>query len=174
MEEDNKMEFKIVDSPHELKKIIDQKNNEKRNCARMVASYCWPWSKPNSDGSLVNDVKIGDFEMPWEKKDQFWKWATDDSGMNQIGTVYTSQGFEFDYIGVIFCKDLVWNKEKNDWEAKPENSHDNEAKRNNPNLVTHLKNIYRVLLSRAHRGVYVYFIDKDTEEYFRSKIENSN
>jgi hypothetical protein len=65
IEEDQKMEFKIVDSPNELKKIIDQKNKEKRNSARIVASFCWPWSKPNHDGSLVKDVKIGDFEMPW-------------------------------------------------------------------------------------------------------------
>jgi len=171
LDEENKMEFKIVNSPAELKKIIYQKNSEKKNCARIVASYCWPWSNPNRDGTLVKDVKIGDFEMPWEKKDQFWKWATDDTGMEQVGTVYTAQGFEFDYIGVIFCKDLVWNKERKDWEARPENSCDTEAKRNNPNLAGHLKNIYRVLLSRAHRGVYVYFLDKDTEEYFRSKMK---
>ena len=168
---DNKMEFKIVNSPNELKKIIDQKNKEKKNSARIVASYCWPWSKLNRDGTLVNDVKIGDFEMPWENKEQFWKWATDDSGMNQVGTVYTSQGFEFDYIGVIFCKDLVWNNEKKNWEAKPENSYDSLVKNKNENFLQHLKNVYRVLLSRAHRGVYVYFMDKDTEEYFRSRIE---
>ncbi|MBM3206857.1 MAG: DUF2075 domain-containing protein, partial [Candidatus Staskawiczbacteria bacterium] len=47
-----------------------------------------------------------------------------------------------------------------------------EAKRNNPHYLKHLKNIYRVLLSRAHKGVYVYFMDKDTEEYFRSRIGN--
>ncbi|MBW2995321.1 DUF2075 domain-containing protein, partial [Candidatus Woesearchaeota archaeon] len=170
--EEEKMEFKIVDSPHELKRIIDKKNQEKKNCARLVASYCWPWSKPNPDGTLVKDVKIGDFEMPWEKKDQFWKWATDDSGMEQVGTVYTAQGFEFDYIGVIFCEDLIWNKEKKEWEAHPEKSYDTEAKRNNPNLAKHLKNVYRVLLSRAHRGVYVYFMDQDTKNYFKSKMLN--
>jgi len=169
--EGNKMEFRIVDSPHELKNIIDQKNTENKNSARMVASFCWPWSNPNRDGTLVNDVKIGDFEMPWEKKDQFWKWATDDSGMHQVGTVYTSQGFEFDYIGVIFCKDLIWNKEKKDWEVRPENSYDKAAKSNNDKFITHLKNVYRVLLSRAHKGVYVHFMDKDTEEYFRSNIK---
>ena len=170
MEKEDKIKFNIVSSPEELRKEIYTRNKEKKNSARIVASFCWPWSKPRTDGTLVNDVKIGDFEMPWEKKDQFWKWATDDSGMEQIGTVYTAQGFEFDYIGVIFCNDLIWNKEKKDWEAIPENSHDKEAKRNNPNYLKHLKNIYRVLLSRAHKGVYVYFIDKDTEEYFKSKI----
>ena len=173
IEEDNKMEFKIVNSPHELKKMIDGKNKEKPNCARIVAGFCWPWSKPNRDGSLVNDVKIGDFEMPWEKKDQFWKWATDNSGMEQVGTVYTAQGFEFDYVGVIFGNDLVYDHDQKQWIAKPENSCDSMVKRNNVKLAEHLKNVYRVLLSRAHKGVYVYFMDKDTEKFFRSKIENA-
>lgn len=165
------MKFEIVRSPDELKEIIDEKNREKKNSARIVAGFCWPWSDPNSDGSLINDVKIGDFEMPWEHKKEAWKWATEEEGMNQVGTVYTSQGFEFDYIGVIFSKDLIWNKFKNKWEARPENSQDSAAKRGNQNFVEHLKNVYRVLMSRAHKGVYVYFIDKDTEEYFKSKIK---
>ncbi|MBI2499242.1 DUF2075 domain-containing protein [Candidatus Woesearchaeota archaeon] len=168
-EEEIKMELKILGSPHKLKEIIDRKNREKKNCARLTAGFCWSWSKPNKDGSLVNDVKIGDFEMPWENKETFWKWATEDSGMEQVGTVYTSQGFEFDYIGVIFGNDLVWNKETKSWYAKPENSYDNMAKRGNDEFVNHLKNIYRVLLSRAHKGVYIYFMDKNTEEYFIKK-----
>jgi DUF2075 family protein len=163
---EEKMEFKIVDSPEKLREIINEKNKEKKNSARIVAGFCWPWSAPLRDGSLVNDVKIGDFEMPWENKDNFWKWATDDSGMNQVGTVYTSQGFEFDYIGVIFGNDLIYNKDKKEWEVKPKNSYDTMVTRNNVKLLEHFKNVYRVLLSRAHRGVYVYFMDKDTEEYF--------
>ncbi len=169
--DEDKMEFKIFDNPHDLKKAVDEMNKENKNSARIVAGFCWPWSKPKPDGSLVKDVKIGDFEMPWERKDQFWKWATDDSGMDQVGTVYTSQGFEFDYIGVIFGNDLVWNKEKQEWEAKPENSYDTTAKRGNFNFTEHLKNVYRVLLSRAHKGCYVYFMDKNTEEYFKSMIK---
>lgn len=169
--EGNKLEFKIVSSPQELKDLIAAKNKEKPNCARIVAGFCWPWSKPKHDGTLVNDVKIDNFEMPWEKKDTFWKWATDKSGMDQVGTVYTSQGFEFDYIGVIFGKDLIYDKKKKQWIAQPENSFDTEAKRGNDNFVKHLKNVYRVLLSRAHKGVYVYFIDKDTEEFFKSNMK---
>jgi hypothetical protein len=30
-------EFNIVDSPHELKRILDEKNKEKKNSARLVA-----------------------------------------------------------------------------------------------------------------------------------------
>lgn len=167
---DAKMKFQIFDNPLDMMSEIRNRNKEKPNSARIVAGFCWPWSKPNADGSLVNDVKIGTFEMSWENKDQFWKWAIDDSGMEQVGTVYTAQGMEFDYIAVIFGNDLIYSFEENQWKAIPANSHDTQVKRNNPALVDHLKNVYRVLMSRAHKGVYVYFIDKDTENYFRSHL----
>ncbi len=169
---DDRMDFRIVDDPLKLKKMIDEKNMENKNSARIVAGFCWPWSDPRPDGSLVNDVKVGNLQMPWEKKDQFWKWATDDSGMEQVGTVYTAQGFEFDYIGIIFGNDLVYDKDKGEWVAKPENSYDTMAKRDNKKLTEHLKNVYRVLMSRAHKGCYVYFMDRGTEEFFRSRMEN--
>lgn len=112
--------------------------------------------------------------MPWENKEEFWKWATHQSGMEQVGTVYTAQGFEFDYIGVIFGKDLVYDSNKKEWIGKLENSYDSMAKRDKEKFTQHLKNVYRVLLSRAHKGVYVYFMDKSTEEYFKSKIESNS
>ena len=168
---DPKMEFRIFDSPSKMMKTIRARNRDKKNSARIVAGFCWPWSKPNVDGTLVNDVKIGDFEMPWEKKDEFWKWATDDSGMEQVGTVYTAQGFEFDYIGIIFGKDLVYYLEKEEWVSQPKYSYDTMVTRNNAELTKHLKQVYRVLMSRAHRGVYVYFMDKGTEIYFKNKLK---
>jgi DUF2075 family protein len=167
---DARMEFKIFSTPSEMMEQIRLRNAEKKNSARIVAGFCWPWSNPNRDGSLERDVKIGDFEMPWEKKDTFWKWATDDSGMEQVGTVYTAQGFEFDYIGVIFGNDLVFDAQARGWKSIPVNSHDTQVKRKNPDLTRHLQNVYRVLMSRAHRGVYVHFMDNQTGDHFRRAI----
>ncbi|HQB65083.1 MAG TPA: DUF2075 domain-containing protein [Fibrobacteraceae bacterium] len=168
---DTKMEFRIFDNPSDMMAEIRNRNKENKNSARIVAGFCWPWSNPNTDGSLVNDVIIGSFEMPWEKKDAFWKWATDNTGMEQVGTVYTAQGFEFEYIGVIFGHDLIYDIKSKEWRAVPENSYDTQVKSKNTNLTRHLLHTYRVLLSRAHKGVYVYFMDKDTENYFRGKIK---
>lgn len=124
--------------------------------------------------SLVNDVRIGEFAMPWEKKDTFWKWATDDSGMEQVGTVYTAQGFEFDYIGVIVGNDLIFDEASQTWKSVPHRSHDTQVKRNNPDLTRHLQHVYRVLLSRAHKGVYVHFMDRGTEHHFRQALPQLN
>lgn len=170
---DKRMEFRIFDDPASMMEQVRARNSEKKNSARIAAGFCWRWSNPNPDGTLVKDVLIGDFKMPWEKKDAFWKWATDDSGMEQVGTVYTAQGFEFDYIAVIFGNDLVYDPTTEAWKAVPERSHDIQVKRNNPKLLEHLASVYRVLLSRAHKGVYVYFMDKGTERYIRSCMESS-
>ncbi len=169
---DPKMEFRIFDNPTNMMAEVRKRNAEKQNSARIAAGFCWPWSKPNPDGSLVKDVKIDDFEMPWEKKDEFWKWATDDSGMEQVGTVYTAQGFEFDYIGIIFGEDLIYDQKKKEWISLPKYSYDTMVTRNNTELTKHLKQVYRVLMSRAHKGVYVYFMNKDTEKYFRNNLQN--
>lgn len=168
---DSRMEFRIFDTPAAMMSEIRERNREKGNSARIVAGFCWPWSNPQSDGSLVDDVVIGDFRMPWERKDQFWRWATDESGMEQVGTVYTAQGFEFDYIAVIFGNDFVFDEASDCWKADPKRSNDTQVKRNNPQLKDHLASVYRVLISRAHKGVYVYFMDEGTRRYFERQIE---
>lgn len=164
-------EFKIFDTPKLMYEALKQKNLEKPNSARITTGFCWPWSNPRPDGTLVNDVKIGSFEMPWENKNRFWEWATEDSGMDQVGTVYTAQGFEFDYIGVIFGPDLTYNFDTQDWEGHPEHSSDSVVRRSKDKFTELMKNVYRVLLSRGMKGCYVYFMDKDTERFFKSRIE---
>ena len=44
-------------------------------------------------------------------------------------------------------------------------------KRSKDKFVDLVKNTYRVLLSRGMKGCYVYFMDKDTERFVRSRME---
>jgi hypothetical protein len=37
--------------------------------------------------------------------------------------------------------------------------------------MQYAKSVYRVLLTRGMKGCYVYFVDKETERYFKSRIE---
>jgi len=136
----------------------------------------------DNNGFLKEDVIIGDYRRPWNAKPEARKlapgipkaslWAYDSNGINQVGCVYTAQGFEFDYIGVIFGKDLVYNFDKQRWEGHKEYSADNVVKRSKEKFTELVKNTYRVLLTRGMKGAYVYFVDKDTERFFKSRIEN--
>ena len=177
----NKFEFQIVDSPQALDADV-RKNLTVGNTARLMAGFCWEWSDPRKDGSLIDDVVVGDFRRPWNAKSGAGKlargipkeslWAYDPNGIDQVGCVYTAQGFEFDYAGVIIGTDLVYRHGKG-WVGQRENSFDTVVKRSKDNFLELVKNTYRVLFSRAMKGCYVYFVDKETENFFRSRIERS-
>lgn len=183
LDKDDKMEFKIFNNPQELYDEINKKNEEKPNSARMVAGYCWPWSNTNPDGTLNEDVVIGDFKMTWEAKDdsrvlapgvvKASLWAYDPRAINQMGSIYTIQGFEFEYVGVIFAEDLIYNKAENKWIGDRTKTCDPALKGRSiseEQFTKYVKNIYRVLLSRGMKGCYIYFMNKDTEEYFRDRL----
>jgi uncharacterized protein len=89
-----------------------------------------------------------------------------------VGCIYTAQGFEFDYIGVIIGPDLKYNKEKDVLYGDMSATKDPTLWRDPENFETYMKNIYRVLLTRGMKGCYVYFTEKGTEEYFRERMES--
>ncbi|MFH1248948.1 MAG: DUF2075 domain-containing protein [archaeon] len=177
--EDN-FDFQIIDSPNQLYEIIKEKNSQKSMSARIVAGYCWPWStKLNEKGELVKDVKIESFEMPWETHGditppegyvRWYEWAYKPEGIKQVGCIYTAQGFEFDYIGVIVGADLKYDKANDCLIANRDGSKDPMLKKSRERFDEYVKNIYRVLMSRGMKGCYVYFVDKEVENYFKSRI----
>lgn len=180
--------FKIFDSLHELYSELLKKEEEGKrvnpmrgNYARLVAGFCWPWSqKLDIKGELVKDVVIGDFAMPWETHDKitppkgyvkWYEWAYKSEGIKQIGCNYTAQGFEFDYIGVIVGKDLVYDHKTDSLVCDINATADPMLRRDKENFEKYAKNIYRVLLSRGMKGCYVYFVDKETEKFVKSRME---
>ena len=50
-------------------------------------------------------------------------WASAKEGIDQVGCVYTAQGFEFDYVGVIFGPDLVYRPMDGGWVGQRDQSH---------------------------------------------------
>ncbi len=173
-------DFRILDSPQSLEDAIRAKTAEGLS-ARMSAGFCWPWSKPKLDGTLVEDVQIGEYRRPWNAKSDAGRlakgipketlWAHLPEGINQVGCIYTAQGFEFDYVGVIWGPDLRYSFEKNAWIGDRERSYDTVVKRSGDRFAELVKNTYRVLLSRGLKGCYVHFMDRETEQFIRTRME---
>lgn len=175
----DQFDFRVFESPALLYNALQEKEKKKPNSARLVAGYCWEWHDPRPDGTLVNDVKIGDFEMPWETKGDhgvgeyppWYQWAHKPKGFEQVGCIYTAQGFEFDYIGVIIGKDLQYDPATDSLVGDISKTADPTLRRDRENFDKYVKNIYRVLLTRGLIGCFVYFFDKKVEDYFRSRME---
>lgn len=117
--------------------------------------------------------------MPWNARSHAGRlapgipkesdWARESGGVERAGCVYTAQGFEFDYAGVIFGPDLVY-REGLGWIGQRERSEDRVVKRSGDQFPDLVKNTYRVLLSRGMKGCYVHFMDEETQRYVESRM----
>jgi uncharacterized protein len=170
-------DFRIVASPNELRKLIRTKQNEGLS-ARMLAGYAWPWTSEgngNPNGEIA-DVVITEhhFKMPWNSRQARSTWAIDSSGIDQIGCIHTSQGLEFDYVGVIIGLDLQFDPGKNAYRSSWEDYKDTAGRnglRDKPDELCHyIKNIYKTLMSRAMKGCYVYICHPEVAKHFQDSL----
>ena len=102
-----KYDFKVFDDPNKLMETIKEKNLEK-NRARVVAGYCWEWISTARHMSNVFDININqhNFHKSWNLNSTP-TWAIDPTSVDEIGCVHTSQGLEFDFVGVIIGPDFI-------------------------------------------------------------------
>lgn len=162
-------ELSVATTPDELEGWVGHKSEEGYT-ARLSAGFCWPWSDPDN-GTLVEDVVVGDWRHPWNVKGDrpvgnapsASLWATDPMGIGQVGCIYTAQGFEYDFNGVIFGPDLVWRRDR--WVADPQVSHDTVVRRDAAGFDRLIRHTYKVLLTRGLLGCCLYSTDEETREF---------
>ena len=120
-----------------------------------------PWNAKSGARRLGPGIPKSDF------------WASDPTGIDQVGCVYTAQGFEFDYVGVIIGPDLIYRAMEGGWIGQPDQSSDRVVRRGvtREEFTQYVKSTYRVLLTRGLVGCYVYFMDAPTRDYVLSRIE---
>ncbi len=86
-----------------------------RSSRRRGVHHPEPLNVTNRDAvGLEPGVRVGDWSMPWNARDGIGRlgpgipksdfWASAKEGIEQVGCVYTAQGFEFDYVGVIYSR----------------------------------------------------------------------
>jgi hypothetical protein len=167
----------VADSVGDLEARLVGKMEEGYS-TRMTAGYCWKWSNAEGD-SLVHDVQIGDWSRPWNSKSDrrigdappSALWATEDGGFGQVGCVYTAQGFEYDWNGVIFGPDLVVRDGA--WVSRREFNKDPDFRNRNAVSDTDfdrlVRHVYKVLLTRGMIGTVLYSTDEETRAFLRAK-----
>lgn len=174
-------DIKVLDSPNELQELIFELN-KKSNRSRILAGYCWNWIKDGKADPSVYDIKIGDFEMSWNLGNTE-TYAIDETSINQVGCIHTSQGLEFDYVGVIIGEDMRYENGKVVTDFTKRASTDQSLKgikklyKENPEKANDIadeiiKNTYRTLMTRGMKGCYIYCVDKNLSEYFKKRLNN--
>ena len=104
----------------------------------------------------------------------------------EVGCTYAVRGFDYDYVGILWLNDLVWRD--NRWRVDPNAveetgvidlvrraRHDVESGmsdgRARSQLLQRVTQAYRILFTRALKGVYVWVPDAETRAHLASSIE---
>lgn len=164
-----------LSTPAALESWLTAQNPGSGDTARIAAGYCWRWSDPvvvDGAKTLVDDVVIGDWKRPWNAKPEkpvrgapaSHFWASDERGFGQVGCIYTAQGFEYDWSGVIMGDDLV--RRGGRWVARRDRSFDAPVKKaTDEEFPALVRNTYKVLLTRGMKATAVHSTDPETQAF---------
>lgn len=167
-------DVQVFDNPNEMRDRL-RDLNAVNNRVRMVAGYCYDWNVKHNRGEY--DILLEDgFAAKWNLEgDKIW--GINPSSFEQIGCIHTSQGIEFDYVGVFIGKDLRYDPitgtiitdksmiSKDDKSSGIRTASDSEA-------AQLIKNTYKTLLTRGQKGCYIYCEDKSLAEYIKGWLSS--
>jgi hypothetical protein len=149
-----KYQAKVTDSIDELFEIIESKNEE-CGLSRVV---CGPgWNKEE-------DIEIDGKNFKWASEKR--------SDTLSVLSIHKSQGFDLNYAGVIFGKEIYYDSKTRRIEINKKELKDNFTKSaGDESMRQYMINIYLTLMTRGIHGTYVYAVNKELREYL-SKFLN--
>ena len=145
--------------------------------ARILAGYCWEWEKAGRSNPKHNDIEIGEFKMSWNL-DANDPYAISKGSIDQIGCIHTTQGLEFDYVGVIIGEDLRYENDELVTDYRRRAKTDSSVKglkklyREDPRKAKYIErqiilNTYYTLMTRGMKGCYIYCCDPKLQKYIK-------
>ena len=165
----------IYDDVLEVYNGIKQKDKECKNPCRMLSGDVFPWLSMNDKSKI--DINIGDFHAQWNKSKYF---AVDPKSVDEVGCIHTSQGMEFEYVGLIIGDDLMYRNGHvvTDYTKHPAGSGEFKRphkRKPNPDdadiLDKIIRNTYKVLFTRGQKGLFLYVVDDELKKYIKTEIE---
>lgn len=161
-------DIRIFDDPNVMKSELAKTNIN--NKSRMIAGYCYPWNSKN-DKSKFDIYLKNNFISQWNfSTDQF---ALDPNSFDQVGCIHSTQGLEFDYVGIIIGKDLRYENGKVNTDRTKRASSDATIKglKGNEALGDKIiRNTYKTLLSRGQKGCFIYCEDENLSNYIKMRL----
>lgn len=180
-------EFLLFDDE---KKMIDkiQKLDEKEGLSKTLAGFSWKW-KTSSNSKRIPDnmdkynelVKNGKYDIEINGRHYIWNlmtvnWILRQDSKYTIGCIHTSQGFDLNYCGVIFGREIDYDPNKNEIVIDKTKFYDSNVKKGvgDATLKQYIINTYATILARGIKGCYVYAVNKNLRNYLEKFIKKAN
>lgn len=162
-------DFKIWDDCGAMYEAIKEKDRQHGQC-RMLSTYDFPYRLDGKDYY----VECGDnFKVRWDRYTprEVTPWSERCDTIDEVGSVYTIQGFDLNYAGVILGRSIGYDAANDCIKLRPELYDDRAGftKKKNIHNAEDVKqkiimNSINVLLTRGVRGLYVYAYDPELRE----------
>ena len=177
-------DFRIFDDANSMIEHIRDLDREMGLC-RTVAGYAWEWkTKPKDKKAPKNDmdaynaiVASGEYDISIQGHHYIWNLTTADwiSRMDSpytIGCIHTTQGFDLNYVGVIFGREIDYDKENNCLKVDLSCFYDSAVKNGckEEEVKRYIINTYTTIMARGIKGCYVYAYNPNLQEYLKKYI----
>jgi len=167
-------DLRLYNNPCKMMEDIKKKDLELGLC-RVVAGYAWPWlSNPKrNENPAEYDIEIGDCKLKWNSTAV--DWVNSPNAINEVGCIHTTQGYDLNYVGVIIGPELKYDPTTKKMVIDKSTYYDRNGHAgitDEEELKRYIVNIYKTLLVRGIKGTYVYIVNDDLREYFKSVIPN--
>jgi len=160
-------DFKLYESLKELYSDLENKEREFGLC-RLLSGYSWEWISQKSDEP---DIKIEGLNLKWNSTNE--DWINSENAFNEVGCIHTTQGYDLNYTGIIFGKEITYDTETKSIKIIAENYFDKKGKNGIKDaalLKEYILNIYKTMMLRGIRGTYIYVCDEALRDYFKSVL----
>lgn len=174
-------EFKLFEDFKEFIHAVKSKENEV-GLSRLVAGFAWDWKSYRD--KQMNDIVIDNIGLNWNST--LYDWVGSANSINEVGSIYTIQGYDLNYCGVIIGNDLKYDPIGQKLVLDRKNYVDRGAKKRNKQqlesdmvlsddeLLDQVVRTYRILMNRSILGTYVYICDDNLRDYLSQFIQKSS
>ena len=115
----------------------------------------------------MHDITLEGKKYTWNATNCEWILRKD--SINEIGCVHTTQGYDLNYVGVIFGKEIDYDPSLNEIVINEHSFFDKNVKIGSSpeELKTFILNAYKVMLTRGIKGCYIYCCNTKLQEYLK-------
>lgn len=158
-------DFRIFDDAEKMRQLIIKRNQEV-GLSRILSTSGYP---STLDGGK-HYICEGDFKMPWDQYNfTATPWAELPQTIDEVGSIYTCQGFDLNYAGIIIGPVISQKPGTNQLQVNLDRFTDTEAFKKradltDPDQIIHYEkqmilNALNVILKRGVKGTYLYAHD---------------
>ncbi|MED3962828.1 DUF2075 domain-containing protein [Niallia taxi] len=161
---DEGYELKVFSSLEEMHKNIIERNIE-YGLSRVVSTFDYLHKKDGEVYYIKEDN--GKYKIPWNVTDTKYTWAENKSTIAEAGSIYTVQGFDLNYVGVILGPSITYDEQNDILVIKTEAYKDVGAYSGTEGIenIEEAKeriilNSLNILMKRGVKGLFIYASDE--------------